>query len=252
MNLRRKQRLHRRVVGRAEKRAPALPLIPEQTLHDEPAVVPVETGRRLIRQKQLRVRQDCPDESGPLLFPAGKMIRHPPSESLHAQPGQPRLCFFPLPLPVLPGNLRAEQNIFHHRQVREKKRLLKNEAHMLCPPVRRLIRTQSGDLRPVHDDLPGRRVQDARQTAEKRGLPAPRRPDQRTHRMVRQTQPFQAERPETFSAPVGEITFNMLTVNHEIRSFPNHPSFRTRKMQAHRSGLQISYNASMLSAAMRS
>ena len=148
-------RRKRRVVRHQHQCSSLLRIQPDQKFEDVPAVRAVEIPRRFVRQENRRPHHESPGKSNALLF-ARRQLH---GIMVHAI-GEPDFVkkfagSLPAAIPIHADKFVGKQNVLLRRQRRNQLIRLKNEADLSAPYDREPIFSQSRDLLPIEDDLPG-------------------------------------------------------------------------------------------------
>lgn len=143
---------------------------PQHLELEQVACLRVERGERLVHDEHARLDRQGAREAGPLLHPAGQLVRIgvlEPFQADHADELLNARCRVPA---GHPPDGQAVSDVAEHRLPREEAEVLEHHAHALG----RLGDRAAGDA-----DRPAARLDQARDAAKQRGLPAAGRPDDR-------------------------------------------------------------------------
>ena len=152
-----------------------------------------------------------------------------------------------------PGKFRGEEDIFHHREVRQEEGFLEDVSHVARAPPGEPVGGHPGELRPIHGDPSFRGPEEPGKAVEEGGFPAARRTDEGARRAVFELKLRNGERPKAAAFSVRKVADQMFRMDHDVPFCPC-GAFSKKKAFLFVSGREklFSYRASMVSAAMRS
>ncbi len=149
----------------------------EEEISDRPASLAVEIPRRLIGEKNARLRCEGACDRDPLLFAPRQLVRVM-SQALAKSNAIERRARGAGGIP-LKGELERQHHILQGREARQQMKRLKDEPHAMRAPARAAVFVQGVEVGAVEHDTPFGRCVEARKQAEQRRFAGPRSADHR-------------------------------------------------------------------------